>query len=126
MTSDFEAKLQRYAELLIKVGVNLQAGQCLSISSELAHRNFVQLAVTEAYRAGAKYVHVEWADPLSAQARLLHSTEDNLEYVPEWVIGQLREFAQDHWARLSLAGEEFPDIYDDVDPVRMRRAAVAR
>jgi aminopeptidase len=126
MTSDFEAKLQRYAELLIKVGVNLQAGQCLSISSELAHRNFVQLAVAEAYRAGAKYVHIEWADPLSAKARLLHSAEDNLEYVPEWVVGQLREFAQDHWARLSLAGEEFPDIYDDVDPVRMRRAAVAR
>jgi aminopeptidase len=125
-TSHFDDQQRRYAELLVKVGLNLQPNQCLIITSEIVHRDFVQLAVAEAYRAGAKYVHVDWGDPLSAKARLLHSADDNLDYVPEWVIGQFREYTNDHWARLSLTGEEFPGIFDDADPARMRRAGVAR
>jgi aminopeptidase len=124
--ASLEATQRRYAELLIRVGVNLQPGQCLVITSEVVHRDFVQMAVAEAYRAGAKYVRVEWDDPLCAKSRLLNSAEENLDYVPEWVVGAFREFARDRWARLSLTGEEFPNVFDDVDPARLRRAAIAR
>jgi len=117
---------KRYAELLIKLGVNLQAGQCLWITTELAHREFARLAVEAAYAAGAKYVHVDWSDPVSNKYRFTLSTPENLEYVPEWQLALFRQMVDEAWARLVIAGEEYPNLMDDVDPVRMRRAAVAR
>jgi aminopeptidase len=121
-----EDQKQRYAELLIKVGVNLQPGQCMNVSAELAHREFVRQVVAEAYRAGAKFVQVDWSDPLSAKQRYAHGDETNLDYVPEFVIGQFRQYTDERWARLALTGEEFPDAFDDIDPTRLRQAAVAR
>ncbi len=126
IAESLEKQKQRYAELLIKVGVNLQPGQCLTISGELVHRDFVQRVVGEAYRAGAKFVQVEWVDSLCSKQRLLHSDEANLDYLPSYVVAQYRQYTDEHWARLALVGEEFPGIFDDVEPARMRRVAVSR
>ena len=126
MPQSLEDQKKLYAELLIKIGVNLQPDQGLWISTELAHREFVRLVVAEAYRAGAKYVHVDWADPISAKNRYLHGKPESLDYVPEWQVGMLREMVQDKWARLAIIGEEYPNLMDDIDPAVVRRAAVAR
>ncbi len=121
-----DAQKQRYAELLVRVGVNLQPGQCMTVSGELAHRDFVQRVVGEAYRAGAKFVQVDWVDAQCSKQRLLHSDEANLDYLPPYVIAQYRQYTDEHWARLALVGEEFPGIFDDIEPTRMRRVAVSR
>lgn len=126
MTSSLEAQQQRYAELLVKVGLNLQPGQGLFIQSEMVHRDFVQRVVVEAYKAGAKYVESSLGDPINGKSRFLHAAPDTLEYVPEWSIGLHRQMVDEGWARLALAGEEFPGLFDDIDPVLMRRAAVSR
>lgn len=126
MTSSLEAQQQRYAELLVKVGLNLQPGQGLFIQSESVHRSFVQLVVAEAYKAGAKYVESSLGDPINGKSRFLHAAPDTIEYVPDWVVAQAQQMVDEGWARLALAGEEFPGLFDDIDPVLMRRAAVSR
>jgi aminopeptidase len=125
-TSLLEAQQQRYAELLVKVGLNLQPGQGLYIQSEVVHRPFVQLVVAEAYKAGAKYVEASLGDPVNGRSRFLHSAPDTIEYMPDWVISQARQMVDEGWARLALTGEEFPGLLDDIDPTLMRRAAVSR
>ena len=52
-------KLKGYAELIVRVGVNIQAGQDVIISAELDQPEFVELVVGECYRAGAAEVRVE-------------------------------------------------------------------
>ena len=126
MPQTLEDQKKSYAELLIKIGVNLQPGQCLYITTEIAHRDLVRLAVAAAYAAGAKYVQVDWADPISAKHRLMLSHPDDLEYVPEGNLAFLHQMVDETWARLVIAGEEYPNLMDDVDPARMRRVAVAR
>jgi aminopeptidase len=126
MTSSLEAQQQRYAELLVKVGLNLQSGQGLFIQSEIVHRDFVQRVVTEAYKAGAKYVEASLGDPINGKSRFLHASPDSIEYVPDWAIAQARQMVDEGWARLALTGEEFPGLMDDIDPTLMRRAAVSR
>ena len=117
---------RRYAEALVKFGLNLQKGQSLRVSAELEHAPFVRIAVEEAYRHGAKYVVVDWNDMPLARARLKYSNSEYLDYFPEFEVKKHEEFIDDGWARLAIVGHEFPDLMNDVDPSAMRIVSLAR
>ena len=57
-----EEMLRQYARLVIHIGVNLQKGQPLVIASPVDCAFFARLLVSEAYRAGAKDVILNWRD----------------------------------------------------------------
>ncbi|MFN3705618.1 MAG: aminopeptidase [Thermoflexales bacterium] len=116
----------RYAEVLVRVGVNLQPNQGLLVSAELAHAPFVRLVSDAAYQAGAKYVHVAWTDTPLLRSRMLHSQPEHLDYVPAFEIARHRQAVDEGWARLALVGDEFPDIFEDVPAAVMRRVQVAK
>ena len=78
-----------------------------------------------AYRAGAKYVHVDWLDPLVQRAALQNTDVDQLEY-PAYEVARFRQFTDEGWARLALDGQEFPHALDDVDPAAIRTWGVKR
>lgn len=126
MRLELEKQQRDYAYLLIHVGVNLQPGQSLRISAEIAHRGFVRQVVAAAYQAGAQYVHVDWIDAPAAKQRYLYSQPDYLDYLPGYEVERHQYMLDNRWARLALVGPEYPDVFDDVDPAAMRRAAVAR
>lgn len=52
-------KLESYAELIVKVGANVQEGQDVIISAELDQPEFVEMLVEQCYLAGAAEVRVE-------------------------------------------------------------------
>jgi aminopeptidase len=126
MPSQQNSLQERYAELLIRTGLNLQPGQSLRVGAELAHADFVRQVVAAAYRAGARYVHVDWLDTALARARLLYSDSTALDYVPEYEIVRHRQMVDESWPRLALVGPEFPDLMSDVEPAAMRRTQEAR
>jgi len=115
-----------YAELLIKLGVNLQPGQSLRISSELEHAPFTRQVVAAAYQASARYVQVDWIDTPITRARLLNSADEYLDAFPDYEVARHRQMLDEGWARLSLVGPAHPDALEDADPARMRRAIMAR
>jgi aminopeptidase len=55
----FQENLEKYAELAVKVGVNIQPGQTLVIRTPISALELVRLVAKKAYEAGAKNVHVE-------------------------------------------------------------------
>ena len=59
---DFNSKLQKYAKLAVKTGVNIQPGQTLLVRTPIECAEYVRYVVEEAYKAGAKNVHIEWSD----------------------------------------------------------------
>jgi aminopeptidase len=121
-----EEDLRRYAEALVKFGLNLQPEQSVGINAELEHAPFVRLVVEEAYRHGATYVQVDWRDTPVARARMQQSNPEKLDYFPEFEVAKHKQFLEEGWARLSLVGSEFPDLLKDVDPGAMRTVAVTR
>ena len=72
MSDELSKTKQAYAELILRCGVNLQPGESVIIRPELGHREFVRLLVATAYDLGARFVMVEWSDPLSTRARYQH------------------------------------------------------
>jgi aminopeptidase len=116
MTTTKATARQAYAELLLRGGVNLQPGESVLIRGELGHREFVRLLVATAYDMGARFVLVDWSDPLSSRARYQHIERQYLGHVPEYEVTRRKEFVDDRWKLVSLTGTEYPDAYEDIDP----------
>ena len=54
-------KLTEYAQLLVRVGLNIQRGQPLGISSPVECAFFARLWAAEAYQACCREVVMNWA-----------------------------------------------------------------
>ena len=53
--------LRQYANLVVRVGANVQKGQVVNIQCGLDQPEFIQLLVEECYKAKASEVNVEWS-----------------------------------------------------------------
>src|SRR5690606_22474585 len=96
------------------------------ISAELEHAPFVRIVAEQAYRKGAKYVHLDWNDTPLMRARMKFSEAEYLDFFPEFEVVRHQEMVDDGWARLAIVGAEFPDLLKDVDPTAMRTVALTR
>lgn len=115
----FDEKLQTYAELIVSHGLNVQKGQLVNISTEVIHRDFAYLLAKVAYEKGAKYVSVDLVDPRVAKVRLENSTDQDLEYTPEYLPVRYKELVDETAANLKLIGSEDPDLLSDSDPKKI-------
>jgi aminopeptidase len=122
---EFAALQRRYADLIVRVGLNLQPGQSVLLTSEIVHRNFVVLLVEACYKAGALLVDVRWREPLTSRARLEHAGLASLDAHPSWEAARYRALADERWAAVWLTGEEIPGALDAIDPARISRTQIA-
>ena len=79
-----EESLREYARLLARVGLNLQKGQRLVISSPVECAPFARLCAQEAYDAGCCEVVMNWHDDAMARMKYLRADESVFETVPLW------------------------------------------
>ncbi|PYI56565.1 aminopeptidase [Paenibacillus flagellatus] len=125
----FEKKLDTYAELIIRVGVNLQPGQVLMIESPLETAELARKLVRSAYRAGAKYVQVNWDDEQVTRARFELAPDDSFSYYPEWNARMMEQLAEGGGAIVNIKVPD-PELYSGIDGRKVteasRAAAVAR
>lgn len=132
MQSGFETKLDRYAELIINVAVNLQPGQRLIIGvpeyntgAPLETAPLVRRIVERAYKKGASLVDVIWGDDALLLSRFNHASPDTFDVIPAWHRQALLETAESGGAFLAIDGND-PDLFKDFDPelVSKHRKAV--
>lgn len=99
---DFEQMLEKYAELVVKVGVNVQPGQVLMVHAPLETAELTRLIVGKAYDAGAKYVLVDWDDEAVTRIRYEKAPEESFGYYPQWHADMLEGFAEEGGAILHI------------------------
>lgn len=75
------SRLENYAKLIVKSGLNVQNGQEVLIQCGLDQPNFVAMVTEECYRAGAKRVTVKWSyQPVARMHYLYRSLETLSEF----------------------------------------------
>ncbi|MHA1932190.1 MAG: aminopeptidase [Promethearchaeota archaeon] len=123
MSSEFENNLKKYAEVIVKVGLNLQPGQRLLIGAPSAARYgiplelapLIRMIVKKAYQVGAKLVDVLWDDDKIRLIRYQNAPKDTFEEYPKW-----RADAGYHIAKEADAMLIFPilnpDLLSEQDP----------
>lgn len=117
----FEEKLERYAALAVQVGVNVQPGQTLVISTTLASAPFVRLVVKKAYEIGAKNVHVEWNDDVVTRTKYELAPDETFNEYPMWRAKGWEDMAADNAAFLSIIAPN-PDLLKGIKPERIANA----
>ena len=117
--------LDNYAELVIKIGVNLQKGQGLEIVCPTEKRE-VALALTKAgYNAGAKIVRVRWEDEDINKLNYLNGDLDALKEVPKWLIDQRNYLVEQNFCYVAVAADD-PTAYADVPPEKLAEIITAK
>ncbi len=114
--------LARFAELLVGFGANVQPGQIVAVSSEIGKEPLTRAIAAAAYRRGATFVDVAYADPFVRRARIEHGSDGALETVPSWVGERILALGDQRCARVALTGATEPRLLEDLDP----DAALAR
>jgi len=115
MDSEFERNLDRYAEVIVKVGLNLQPGQrLLIIQAPLELAPFVRLIAMKAYKAGARLVDVIWNDDQLQLLRFQHAPKNSFGEYPEWKANASFEMAKAGDARLKFIAED-PELLAEQD-----------
>ncbi|NEW07502.1 aminopeptidase [Paenibacillus sp. SYP-B3998] len=114
----FEHYLDQYAELAIRVGLNVQKDQTVVIMTPIACADFVRKITKKAYDAGAKDVLIDWDDDEVKALRLKHAPESTLREYPMWRAKGLEELAKGGAAFLQIYAPN-ADLLKDVDPERV-------
>jgi len=113
-------RIEKYAELLIRIGVNIQKDQTLVISSPVECADFARIAAKKAYEAGAREVVMKWFDEKSAKMRFNMANDEVFDEFPEWEIKCLNGYADKEAAFLSIISSD-PELMKDVDPKKLAR-----
>ncbi len=117
--------LEKYASLIVKVGINLQKGQTLVIVSPIESAPFTRLIAEIAYQAGARDVVVSWKDELLSKIRFLHAPEEAFLEFPEWEKEFYLSYLHQGAAFLTIYASD-PEIMKDVDPERISKVQKIR
>ncbi|UOQ45269.1 aminopeptidase [Halobacillus salinarum] len=116
-----QQQLEKYAELALKKGVNLQKEQGLIINAPIEASDLVRIISAKAYGKGAKDVHVEWSDEILTYLKMKNAPMNVLENFPEWKAKGLETMVEDGYALLSVYGPN-PDLLKEVDSERVAKA----
>ncbi len=119
-----KTRLEKFAGLAVKVGVNVQKGQLLVINAPVDAKEFVRLLVKSAYEAGAGNVMVRWNDAIVNKEWYLHVDETELEDVKSWVIDQLKYVVDKGGCVISVTSPN-PGLLKDVPGNRLQKASLA-
>lgn len=123
MTS-FQQNLEKYADLAVKVGVNIQKGQTLVVNASLDAAVFVRLVVKKAYETGAKHVQVDWNDDSVTRTRFELAPQEAFEEFPEWRAKGLETLAENGAAFMSIVSSS-PDLLKGIDSKKISASSKA-
>lgn len=120
----FYEQLEKYAELAVKVGVNVEPGQTLMIRASIDTAEFVRLITKKAYQAGAKQVHIEWQDPVCTRLKYELAPMEAFDEYPLWQAKSREELAEKGGAYLVIESDD-PEWLKGVDSGKISAASKA-
>ena len=116
--SNFQEKLDKYAALAVKVGVNVQGGQTLVVNAAIDNAEFIRLIVKKAYEAGANNVIVNWNDDVVSRLKYDLAPDASFQEYPEWRAREMEDLAEKGAAFMSVVSSS-PDLLKGVNPERI-------
>jgi len=117
-------KLDRLAEVAIKVGLNLQAGQDLLLTAPAAALPLVRRVVEYAYKAGAGLVTPILSDDVVTLSRYRFAPDDSFDRAAGWLYEGMAKAFGANTARLAIVGDD-PMLLSGQDPAKVARASKA-
>jgi aminopeptidase len=110
--------LERYADLIVSVGANVQTDQVVAVEALPEAAPLVHAIARRAYEKGARYVDVQYFDGAVKRIRAETAREETLDWVPPWLGRRMEMLGDLDAARCVLVPVIPPGLLDGVDPAR--------
>src|SRR6478752_6807790 len=117
-------KLDRLAEVAVKVGLQLQPGQDLLLTAPSVALPLVRRIAEHAYRAGAGIVTPFLSDEEITLARYRYGHDESFDRAAGWLYEGMAKAFSANTARLAIVGDN-PMLLSGEDPAKVARASKA-
>jgi aminopeptidase len=118
------AKLDKLAEVAVRVGLNLQPGQDLFLTAPMTALPLVRRIAEHAYKAGAGLVTPFFSDEEITLARYRHAPDESFDRAAGWLHEGVAKAFANNTARLAVVGDN-PMLLAGEDPAKVSRASKA-
>lgn len=123
---NLKADLRRYAEVILKIGINLQPGEYLLISALTFQRDLVCALTEKAYHLGASFVDVVFQDESLMASQIQSAPVEALTTLPPGIKASYERLLEKKGAYLSLSGCEDPHLSKGLPPGRQTQLMLSR
>lgn len=118
-------RLQKYAELIVKCGLNVQKGQEIIVRCGLDQPEFVAMVVEECYKSGAERVKVEWSYMPVTKLHYNYRTLETMSEVTDVEKAEWQRKVDKLTCTLWLDSDD-PDGLSGTDSEKIAKANMAR
>jgi len=122
VAADLGTRLDRYAELAVRVGANVRPGQVVGVIARIEHAPLVRAVARAAYRAGAAYVDAYYVDQHVRRSMIELGPDEALEHTPKWLLDRWRYLGENGGAHIGVTGDPEPELLADLDGERVGKA----
>jgi aminopeptidase len=115
-----DTKLQEYAQLLVRTGLNVQRGQQVNIFASVDCAVLARACAAACYDAGAREVTVLWNDDQISRLKYLRADDAVFDEMPDWLRAFYHSALEHKCPHLAIVGDD-PQALQGVDPARIQR-----
>ena len=108
-------KIDKLANLAIKVGLGFQKGQNLIITAPIESLPLVRKITEHAYKEGAGIVTSFFSDPDLTLSRFKYANDESFNVATDWLYEGMGSAFDNNTARLAIAGDD-PMLLAAMDP----------
>jgi aminopeptidase len=116
-----EQRLDKLAEVAVRVGLGLKAGQELVMTASLDSVDLARRITEHAYRAGASLVTTLYTDDEAALMRYHYAPDESFDTAAGWLYDGMGAAFKSGAARLAITGAN-PGLLSKEDPEKVGRA----
>lgn len=109
-----QKQMEKFAELAVSVGANMQKGQQVVIRCDVKVKDFAHLIAAKAYELGAKQVIVQWGDEELSRLNMLYADQQTLCDIPQYKIDEMQYYVDNKCCLISVSAGN-PNIYKGCD-----------
>ncbi len=117
-----DKRIENFAKLAVEIGVNVQKGEDVLITSPVENPELARLMTKAAYENGARNVAIDWKDDDITRLTYEYQDQETLNEVPDWKIAKMEyQIANKKSNRISIYAED-PDLLNGLDSEKVSEA----
>ena len=115
--------MKKYAELIVKKGLNVQPGQEVVVSASVESVELCREVAKVAYEVGAKEVIVAYSDDVLSRLRYENCDMGHFDFVPDYLHALRNQYADRNACFLTIVSTD-PEALKGIDPLKLQKWSI--